>query len=117
MRMTFGRACLIAVLAYGCAKGGAATDDAGGPVDSAAHHDAHPQTVIPDAPTSHPDAAGPPIDASVMVDAALPPDASTDGNICTDNSQCTDAGECCLSIEGIGFCSPGVIIGATCLPD
>ena len=112
--MTSGRACVVAILAYGCAKGGAAMDDAGGPADSAAHHDAHPQTVIPDASKLVDGAVA--IDASVMVDAAsLGLDASTDGNICTDNNQCTDSGECCLSIGGIGICQPGVIVSGTCL--
>ena len=57
-----------------------------------------------------------PIDASVMIDAALAQDASTSGNICTDNSMCTDSGQCCVSINGIGICANGIIIGATCLP-
>ena len=116
MRIPFARVCLVVALASGCAKGGAALDDAGGPTDAATHHDAHPQTVIPDASTPA-DSTVVGIDASVMVDAApLGPDASTDGNLCTDNNQCTDAGECCVSITGIGFCAPGIIIGATCLP-
>src|SRR4051794_28289450 len=117
MSIPFARACLVAALACGCAKGGAALDDASGPADSPAHHDAHPQNVIPDASVPK-DSSVVAIDASVMVDAApLGPDASTDGMLCTDNNQCTDSGECCVSINGIGFCAPGIIIGSTCLPN
>ena len=117
MRSPFARACLVAAFAVGCAKGGAALDDAGGPTDAATRHDAHPQTVIPDASTPA-DSTVVPIDASVMVDAAaLGPDASTDGNVCSDNSTCTDSGECCITLGGpIGFCGPGTVIGSGCLP-
>ena len=107
--MTFVRACLLVVLA-GCARGGADT----GAIDAAVHHDAHP-SVVTDASGAK-DAPATPIDASVMIDAALGPDASTDGTLCTANAMCTDTGECCLMVGGVGICSPGTIIGSTCLP-
>ena len=111
--MTFGRLWFVIALAAGCAKGGTVdeTIDA-----STAHHDAHPQNVIPDASTAK-DAPVSLPDAAVAIDAAvLGPDASTDGMICTANAMCTDSGECCVSISGVGICAKGVIIGATCLP-
>jgi hypothetical protein len=117
--MTFLRLCAIAVFGYGCAKGGAATDDQTVDASTSSPKDAHVSPTV-DAPMSTPVDAHvtPPADASIMIDAALPPDAaSTDGDLCSANAQCTDSGECCLSIGGIGFCSPGILIGSTCLPN
>ena len=111
--MTFGRTCLLVMLAA-CAHGGADTGGDGGTDATTVHHDAHPQNVTPD--SSLPKDAAVAIDASIMIDAALAPDASTSGNICTANAQCTDSGQCCLSINGVGICSNGIIIGSTCLP-
>ena len=109
--MTFVRACLLVVVA-GCAHGGADTGD-GGTDSSTGHHDAHVQ---PTADASLAKDAAVSIDAAVAIDAALAPDASTSGNFCTANTQCTDSGQCCLSINGIGVCSNGTIVGSTCLP-
>ena len=111
------RAILVVCMLGACAKGGAASDDGGIDGPLSAHHDARPQNVT-DATTvadARADATSA-IDAAVAVDAALPPDASTSGNLCTSNAMCTDQGQCCVSINGVGFCANGVIIGATCLP-
>ena len=111
--MTFGRACLLVMIA-GCAHGGADTGGDGGTDATSVHHDAHPN-VTPD--SSLPKDASLAIDASIMIDAALAPDASTDGNLCADNNQCTDAGECCVTLGApAGVCAAGVIIGSTCVP-
>ncbi len=105
------KALVWAVLLGACAHGGT-SEPTDAPISS--HHEDAPNNVNTDAPVSKMDAPMSFPDAFVPQDAATPIDSAI---FCTANSQCTNAGECCLILGSPpGLCTPGTIIGGTCLP-